>query len=115
MAGHLLEDPRCEVVCADFVRWLEGTAETFDAVCLDIDNGPGWTVVESNGRLYESAALDRLAQTVRPDGALAFWSAMPAPDFAGLLRRRFGAVEEIEVPARHGGPDVLYLTRPGSL
>jgi hypothetical protein len=81
-------------------------------VCLDIDNGPDWTVVDSNRRLYSPDGLDRLAQLTAPGGALAVWSAMPAPDFALLLDRRFGAVEEIRVPVRRGAPDVVYLARP---
>src|SRR5690606_8732199 len=111
-AGRPTDDPRCQVVCADLVEWLAETAETFDAVCLDIDNGPDWTVVDSNRRLYSPDGLDRLAQLTAPGGALAVWSAMPAPDFALLLDRRVGAVEEIRVPVRRGAPDVVYLARP---
>ncbi|GAA4953132.1 spermidine synthase [Streptomonospora halophila] len=119
-AGGVLADPRCEVVCADFGAWLaaaaeeaEGAGPWADVVCLDTDNGPDWTVVEGNGRLYEPAALERLRRLLRPGGAVAFWSAMRAPDFAGLLEREFGAVETIEVPARAGEPDVVYLARTG--
>ncbi|MDA0565904.1 spermidine synthase [Streptomonospora sp. S1-112] len=114
-SGHPLADPRCEVVCADLVAWTARAAAAggprFDAVCLDIDNGPDWTVTEGNARLYRPEALERLRALLRPGGALAFWSAMRAPAFADLLRERFGAVEAIEVPARRGEPDVVYLVR----
>lgn len=117
VAGYVADDPRCQITCADLVDWLAEARETFDAVCLDIDNGPEWTVVESNGQLYQPAGLDRLAQITAPGGVVAFWSAMPAPGFAALLERRFGEVASIAVPARRGGPDVVYLvrseTRPG--
>ncbi|GAB3206541.1 Spermidine synthase [Marinactinospora thermotolerans DSM 45154] len=112
VAGRLLEDPRCEVTCADLVSWLEEATGSYDAICLDTDNGPDWTVTEGNERLYRPAALDRLERLLSPGGVIAFWSAMPAPEFALLLERRFGAVEVIEVPARRGGPDLVYLTRP---
>lgn len=111
VAGHLLDDPRTDVTCADFVTWLAGADEVFDAVCLDIDNGPAWTVAEGNGRLYEPEALARLEGIISPGGVAAFWSAMPAPDFASLLERRYGAVEAIEVPARRGDPDIVYAAR----
>ncbi|RCV47780.1 spermidine synthase [Marinitenerispora sediminis] len=109
VAGRLAEDPRCQIDCADVVDWLAATAETFDAVCLDVDNGPDWTVVEGNGRLYLPEALGHIRRVLRPGGAVAFWSAMPAPGFADLLARRFGRVRTVEVPARRGGPDVVYL------
>ncbi|MFC3522388.1 spermidine synthase [Streptomonospora nanhaiensis] len=114
-SGRPLDDPRCEVVCADLVAWTARAAQPggprFDAVCLDIDNGPDWTVTEDNARLYRPEALERLRALLRPGGALAFWSAMRAPAFAALLRDRFGAVDAIEVPARRGEPDVVYLVR----
>ncbi|MBB6174119.1 spermidine synthase [Nocardiopsis mwathae] len=119
VAGDLPADPRCELVCADLVSWLYRTAggepgggePGYDVICLDTDNGPDWTVAEGNGRLYEPAALDLLARLLRPGGVLAFWSAMRAPGFAALLERHCGPVETVEVPARRGEPDVVYLAR----
>ncbi|PSK99467.1 spermine/spermidine synthase [Murinocardiopsis flavida] len=111
-AGRVVGDPRCTVVRADLVRWIGATEHVFDAVCLDIDNGPEWTVVDGNGALYGPAGLARLDRRVRPGGVLAFWSAMPAPAFAGLLGERYGRVDTVEVPAERGGPDLVYLVRP---
>lgn len=115
VAGHVLADPRCVVECADIVTWLDaaaaGPTRRYDLVCLDVDNGPDWTVVRDNDRLYQPAALDRLAAVTSPGGVVAFWSAMRSPAFAALLERRFGAVRTVEVPARAGGPDVIYLAR----
>ncbi|MUL40456.1 spermidine synthase [Streptomonospora sp. PA3] len=120
-AGEPLADPRCEVVCADLVAWLAEAAEAAsrggpwaDAVCLDTDNGPDWTVVEGNGRLYTADTLAKLRRLLRPGGVAAFWSAMRAPAFAELLAREFGAVETVEVPARAGEPDIIYLVRTGT-
>ncbi|WP_238581021.1 spermine/spermidine synthase domain-containing protein [Streptomonospora alba] len=117
-AGDVLADPRCETVCADFTAWLAEAAEEAaadgpwaDVICLDTDNGPDWTVVDGNDRLYERAALVRLRRLLRPGGALAFWSAMRSPDFAALLDGEFGSVETVEVPARAGEPDIVYLVR----
>ncbi|MFC3998273.1 spermidine synthase [Nocardiopsis sediminis] len=114
-AGDLAADSRYEPVCADLAGWLAGAAAPggprFDAVCLDTDNGPDWTVVEGNRRLYEPAALDLLDGILRPGGVIAFWSAMRAPAFAALLERRFGAVGTVEIPVRRGEPDIVYLVR----
>lgn len=118
VAGRLPEEPRCDLVRADLAEWLEGAAraaaaggERYDAVCLDTDNGPDWTVREENGRLYGARAMDLLASVTAPGGAVAFWSAMRAPAFEDLLRGRFGEVRTVEVPARAGEPDVVYLVR----
>src|SRR3569833_2882341 len=46
--GDALADPRVTVVEADLVPWLASTSDRFDALCLDIDNGPEWTVTEGN-------------------------------------------------------------------
>ncbi|MDA2805797.1 spermidine synthase family protein [Nocardiopsis suaedae] len=118
VAGRLPEEHRCDLVRADLADWLEEAArsaaaggERYDAVCLDTDNGPDWTVREENGRLYGARALDLLASVTAPGGAVAFWSAMRSPAFEDLLRGRFGGVRTVEVPARAGGPDLVYLVR----
>lgn len=111
-ADRVPDDPRCTVVCADLLRWIDATAETFDVICLDIDNGPEWTVADGNGALYGPEGLARLEPRLRPGGVLAFWSAMPSPAFAGLLRARYGGVDTVAVPTAKGGPDLVYLVRP---
>lgn len=118
VAGRLPEEPRCDLVRADLAEWLEEAAraaenggERYDALCLDTDNGPDWTVREENGRLYGPGAMDLIASVTAPGGAVAFWSAMRSPAFEEMLRTRFGAVRTVEVPARAGEPDVVYLVR----
>ncbi|RNL83052.1 spermidine synthase [Halostreptopolyspora alba] len=114
VAGHLTADPRCELTRADLLRWLATVGDTarFDVICLDIDNGPGWTVNDGNAQLYRPATLRRLRRLLTDGGVVAFWSAMRAPDFAALLAAQFAEVRTIEVPARRGEPDVIYLARP---
>jgi spermidine synthase len=104
------------VVNADIVAWLEEASSAaapvrYDAICLDTDNGPDWTVVENNNRLYEAAGLDRLTRLLAPGGVLAFWSANAVPAFEESLRGRFASVEVIEVPVARGVPDTVYLAR----
>jgi spermidine synthase len=109
--GDALADPRVRVVPADLVSWLSRTSERFDALCLDIDNGPEWTVTEGNAELYSDAGLTRLASLLNPGGVLAVWSAGAAPAFAARLRAHFGDVREVPVEVPRGEPDVLWFAR----
>ncbi|WP_134731430.1 spermidine synthase [Amycolatopsis nivea] len=109
--GAALADPRVTVVEADLLEWLRTTSETFDALCLDIDNGPEWTVTEGNASLYAASGLERLSQLLRPDGVLAVWSAGAAPGFTARLRERFAEVDVVEIPVPRGEPDVVWFAR----
>ena len=104
-----LGDPRTEVVIADLLDHLRGTTDRWDVVCLDIDNGPEWTVTDANGGLYGFAGLTVLQRVLAPGAVLALWSAAPAPDFEERLRARFGLVRRIDVAVERGAPDVVYV------
>jgi spermidine synthase len=104
-----LEDPRVTVERADLVAFLRGTRERYDAICLDIDNGPDWIVTPGNADLYGLGGLDLLAGRLAPGGVLAVWSAGAAPAFEDRLRARFTGVEVREVAVPRGEPDVVYL------
>jgi spermidine synthase len=110
-----LADPRVTVAEADLVAYLHETSDTFDALCLDIDNGPGWTVTEDNDGLYAPAGLASCARVLRPGGVLAVWSAQPSAEFEGTLRNAgFQQVRTEEIPVARGVPDVVHLgVRPG--
>lgn len=109
LSGRALQDPRTRLVVADILEWLDGTDDVFDLICCDIDNGPDWTVTESNAALYSEYGIDVVAARLAADGAAAFWSAAPSAGFEQRLRRRFGTVEAIEVPVPRGQPDVVYV------
>ncbi|SFQ39165.1 spermidine synthase [Amycolatopsis rubida] len=109
--GAALDDPRVTVVEADLLEWLRTTSEPFDALCLDIDNGPEWTVTEGNASLYAASGLERLSQLLRPGGVLAVWSAGAAPGFTARLRERFAEVDVVEIPVPRGEPDVVWFAR----
>jgi len=104
----LLADPRAKVVRADLLTWLPDAGE-FAALCLDIDNGPEWTVDDGNAALYGSKGLDMLAEALAPGGVLAVWSAGKAPAFVAALAERFGPVETLEIPVPRGEPDLVFL------
>ncbi|MEW2499239.1 MULTISPECIES: spermidine synthase [unclassified Amycolatopsis] len=109
--GAALKDHRVSLVEADLVSWLRSSGETFDALCLDIDNGPEWTVTEGNASLYGESGVDGLARLLRPGGVLAVWSAGASPAFTDRLRERFADVRVVPVPVPRGEPDVLWFAR----
>lgn len=82
----------------------------FDAICLDIDNGPDWTVTENNGSLYSPAGLAACRARLTPGGVFAVWSARPSPKFEDALRNAgFIRVRTEEIRVVRGVPDVVHF------
>ncbi|MFV2120602.1 spermidine synthase [Streptomyces sp. Act-28] len=112
LSGPALADPRTTLIHADLVAHLHDpdVTDTYDALCLDIDNGPDWTVTESNDGLYSPAGLAACARRLVPGGVLAVWSARPSADFEESLRNAgFSGVRSEEIPVARGVPDVVHL------
>ncbi|KAB1144423.1 spermidine synthase [Streptomyces luteolifulvus] len=110
LSRQALADPRTGIVETDLVAFVHETSATYDALCLDIDNGPGWTVTEGNDSLYSPAGLADCARVLRPGGVLAVWSAQPSPEFEGSLwNAGFQQVRTEEIPVARGVPDVVHL------
>lgn len=110
ISGPALADPRTEIVHTDLVAHLRTTTERYDALCLDIDNGPDWTVTEDNGSLYSAAGLAVCKDRLTPGGVLAVWSAQPSSAFEQAMRNAgFSAVRTEEVAVARGVPDVVHL------
>jgi spermidine synthase len=109
-SADALADPRTEILEADLLAYVNETSATFDALCLDIDNGPGWTVTEDNAGLYSPAGLAGCARVLRPRGVLAVWSAQPSAEFEETLwNAGFQQVRTEEIPVARGVPDVVHL------
>ncbi|MGH8895064.1 MAG: spermidine synthase [Actinomycetes bacterium] len=106
-----LSDPRVEVVVGDVVDHLAGHPSRYDVICLDVDNGPAWTVADCNARLYGAAGLDLVRRALTPGGVLGVWSANRVPAFEDLLRRQLDDVRVVEVAVGlpRADPDVVYL------
>ena len=110
ISAAALADPRCEIVEADLVEHIGSADRRYDALCLDIDNGPDWTVTEGNDSLYGPAGLAACRAGLTPGGVLAVWSAQPSAAFEAALREAgFAEVRTREVPVERGVPDVVHL------
>jgi len=107
--GDALADERVRVVVADLARYLNGATGPYDAVLLDVDNGPTWLVLEENAAVYGLPALERVRALLTPGGVLAVWAAEPAPDFLALLRRTFAWADEVVVEEEAGGRETEYF------
>lgn len=110
LSGAALADPRTVILHTDLLEYLRTSPDTYDALCLDIDNGPDWTVTEDNESLYAAEGLAACAARLNPGGVLAVWSARPSADFESSLRNAgFSGVRTEEIPVARGVPDVVHL------
>jgi len=100
LAGHPLQDGRVTVREVDVARIIEEGRERYDAIMLDVDNGPNSLTVKSNDWLYARVGLEAACAALRPKGVLAIWSAVPDRVFAQRLRRAGFTVDEVPVRAR---------------
>ena len=111
-----LDDPRVDVREADVAALIAAGKGSYDAILLDVDNGPDGLSRSENDRLYNAAGLAAARAALKPGGVLAVWSAHPDRAFAARLRQSGFAVEEVNTRARgkRGARHVIWLaTRAG--
>lgn len=102
-AGHPLRDPRTRVVVDDVAQVLKANVRGFDAILLDVDNGPEGLTLAANDKLYSELGLLSAIEALKAGGILAVWSAAPAPFFTRRLHQSGLHVEEHIVRARPNG------------
>lgn len=107
-AGRPLDDPRVEVREADVLAIIRSQAAAWDAILLDVDNGPGGLTQVDNDRIYAPAGLAAARAALRPNGVLAVWSAHADRKFSERLRQAGFGVEEVPVRA-HGNKGARHL------
>ena len=100
-AGSPLLDPRTKIVVQDVAQLLKSEPNGFDAIMLDVDNGPEGLTQKANSWLYSSGGLSACAHALRPKGILAVWSASADSKFSDKLRKAGFKAEEVQVFA-HG-------------
>ena len=103
--GDSLSDPRVKIQEVDVAQMIERHPLTFDAILLDVDNGPEGLTRKANDALYDVPGLKRAHAALRRGGVLAVWSSGPHPKFTRSLRQAGFAVNELAVRAtgRGGG------------
>lgn len=100
LAGDPLADRRVAIREEDVMQTIQHGRASFDAILLDVDNGPEDLLLRGNDRLYASPALTAAATALRPKGVLGIWSAAPDHAFVRRLRSVGFSVEQIAVRAR---------------
>nr|WP_256515742.1 hypothetical protein [Alsobacter ponti] len=109
-----LDDPRVSVREQDVAAVIASGTAAFDAILLDVDNGPDGLTRPQNDALYNAAGLAAARAALRPGGILAVWSADPDDGFTRRLRQAGFSVEEVAVKAhrgRSGRRHVIWLAQ----
>ena len=112
LAGKPLADRRVTVFEQDVARLLRKEKDAFDAIILDVDNGPAGLTRQENNWLYVRAGLQAIRGALKPRGIFALWSAAPDKTFARRLHQNDFEVEELFIRGRRGfkgGHHVVWL------
>jgi spermidine synthase len=112
-AGFPLEDPRVSVETADVGELIRGASAQYDAILLDVDNGPEGLTHPDNDRLYSLEGLSAAYRALKPSGTLAVWSVSPAKAFVKRMRSVGFDVDERRIRAHRGkgSRHVVWLSR----
>jgi spermidine synthase len=114
LAGEPLRDARVRIEIGDVADTLDASRDTFDAVLLDVDNGPDAFTSSANARLYTDRGLAAARTALKPAGVLAVWSAWEQRRFEQRLRHAGFAVtvERVRGRLKRGGPmHTIFLAR----
>jgi len=100
VSDHSLEDSRVSIREEDVTSLIMSEQSAYDAILLDVDNGPGALTRKANDRLYDVAGLGAAYAALRSRGVLAAWSAGPDRNFTRRLHSAGFEVNEVRVRAR---------------
>src|ERR1700738_255587 len=115
--GDSLDDPRASILSADVVDVIRSRPSAFDAILLDVDNGPEGLIRKANDALYNAVGLQAIRRALRPGGVLAVWSSAPNALFSKRLRDVGFDVDEVAVRAtarRRGARHVIWFAAESS-
>jgi spermidine synthase len=113
VAGRPLEDDRVKIYLGDVAELFLSKQATYDAILLDVDNGPEAFTHDDNSELYSINSLHAIRETLRPDGMLAVWSAWHDPRFTKKLKKANFKVSFKTVRAHKGkgSKHTIYLAQ----
>ncbi|OYQ33899.1 spermidine synthase [Sandarakinorhabdus cyanobacteriorum] len=109
VAAGCLDDRRVTLVMGDVGAVMDQGAGRYDAILLDVDNGPDGLTRAANDGLYGARGLAVARRALRPGGVLAIWSAAPDPAFGRRLERAGFAVDTVSVRARENGKGAAHV------
>jgi spermidine synthase len=114
--GGCLDDPRVTVQETDVGDLIRSEPSAWDAILLDVDNGPEGIVHKGNDALYSLAGLKATRTALKPGGVLAVWSQGPDSGFTRRLKQAGFAVEEVNTRAngKRGARHVIWIAINGS-
>ena len=108
--GSLLEDPCVKIRLADVIHLIrKAEAMTYDAILLDVDNGPMPMVNEGNAALYSRNGIRSICRALKSDGRIVIWSAGPNQKFENRLGKAGLQVESVRAKAHEGAKSPSYL------
>lgn len=105
--ARVAQDPRATLWHVDVAEALRTTCG-WDAILLDVDNGPGFLIHDSNAALYGGSLLSAARDALAPGGLLAIWCENATPSLAAALRELGGDVWQVEVPVERDGHQITY-------
>lgn len=118
LTGDTLADPRLDLKICDVAALIDdandGTCEKFDAIMLDVDNGPDGLVRADNNRIYSRTGLGKARDALKPGGIVSVWSAAPDHGFRRRLKEAGFVVEEKGVrsrPNNKGAHHTIWFAR----
>lgn len=113
--GDSLSDGRVEIREGDVRALIDTSRGIFDAILLDVDNGPEGLTRDTNDALYDPSGLASAHAALRPGGVLAVWSAAPNAEFTRRLRQAGFATDEVRVRAgrARGARHIVWLATRG--
>ena len=106
--GRLASDPRVQLTSGDIADAVRGTRAEWDAILLDVDNGPSFLIHDVNAGIYTEGFLARCLEVLTPTGQLVIWCEEASARLAQRLRRVAGGVELIPIPVTREGRSLEY-------
>ena len=103
LTAGCLDDPRVRIVQGDVAAEIAASSKTYDAILLDVDNGPSGLSRAANDGLYAMKGLGLAKAALKPGGILAIWSATPDAAFTRRLQASGLRTEHVTVRARSNG------------
>lgn len=109
LTAGCLDDPRVTLTMSDVGDAIRAGTARYDAILLDVDNGPDGLTRPANDGIYTDRGLAEARAALRPGGVLAIWSAAPDPKFARRLAQAGFRVEEVRTRARNNGKGATHV------